>query len=87
MFFHDDSNLSALPTVVPVENPFKIKQHSYVFDEDKTDSNDAMRVADYLRIQRFTTSPVKEEKYMVLQRLTCTRCQLITELMAVNNTS
>ncbi|WP_459128571.1 IS110 family transposase, partial [Latilactobacillus curvatus] len=59
------------------------KQYSRVFDEDKTDTNDAMRIADYLRIQRFTTSPIKEEKYMALQRLTRTRYQLVTELVTV----
>ncbi|WP_459128557.1 IS110 family transposase, partial [Latilactobacillus curvatus] len=59
------------------------KQYSRVFDEDKTDTNDAMRIADYLRIQRFTTSPIKEERYMALQRLTRTRYQLVTELVTV----
>ena len=83
MFFQEDADLNALPTVVTVENPFKIKQYSRVFDEDKTDTNDAMRIADYLRIQRFTTSPIKEEKYMALQRLTRTRYQLVTELVTV----
>jgi len=51
-----------------------------MFDEDKTDQNDAFRIADFLRIQRFTTSPIKEEKYMNLQRLTRTRYQLIKQL-------
>jgi len=83
MFFQEDTDLNALLTVVTVENPFKIKQYSRVFDEDKTDTNDAMRIADYLRIQRFTTSPIKEEKYMALQRLTRTRYQLVTELVTV----
>ncbi|PQE44347.1 IS110 family transposase, partial [Enterococcus faecium] len=39
-----------------------------------------LRIADFLRIQRFTTSPIKEEKYMALQRLTRTRYQLIKQL-------
>lgn len=52
-----------------------------MFDEDKTDRNDAFRIADFLRIQRFTTSPIKEEKYLALQRLTRTRYQLIQQLV------
>ncbi len=63
-----------------IENPFRVKQFSRIFDEDKTDRNDAFRIADFLRIQRFTTSPIKEEKYMALQHLTHTRYQLIKQL-------
>ncbi|BDP76432.1 hypothetical protein EfmAA242_06600 [Enterococcus faecium] len=58
-----------------------MKQFSRMFDENKTDRNDALRIADFLRIQRFTTSPIKEEKYMALQRLTRTRYQLIKQLI------
>ncbi len=81
MFFNEDEDLSQLPTVVTIENPFRIKQFSRMFDEDKTDRNDAMRIADFLRIQRFTTSPIKKEKYLALQRLTRTRYQLIGQLV------
>lgn len=80
MFFHEDKELKKLNTVVTIENPFRIEQFSRIFDEDKTDRNDALRIADFLRIQRFTTSPIKEEKYMALQRLTRTRYQLIKQL-------
>lgn len=80
MFFHEDKELKKLNTLVTIENPFRIKQFSRMFDEDKTDRNDALRIADFLRIQRFTTSPIKEEKYMALQRLTRTRYQLIKQL-------
>ncbi len=59
---------------------FRVKQFSRMFDENKTDRNDALRIADFLRIQRFTTSPIKEEKYMALQRLTRTCHQLIKQL-------
>lgn len=52
-----------------------------MFDEDKTDRNNVFRIADFLRIQRFTTSPIKEEKCMVLQRLTHTHYQLIKQLV------
>ena len=80
MFFHEDKELKKLNTLVTIENPFRIKQFNRMFDEDKTDRNDALRIADFLRIQRFTTSPIKEEKYMALQRLTRTRYQLIKQL-------
>lgn len=81
MFFNEDEVLRTLPTIVTVENPFRIKQFSRMFDEDKTDKNDALRIADFLRIQRFTTSPIKEEKYMALQRLTRARYQIIGQLV------
>lgn len=81
MFFSEDKELKALPTVVTVENPFRIKQFSRIFDQDKTDRNDARHIADFLRIQRFTSSPMKEEKYIALQRLTRTRYQLVGQLV------
>lgn len=80
MFFQEDKELNELPLVVTVENPFRIKQFSRMFDEDKTDRVDAFRIADYLRLQRFSTSPLKEEKYIALQRLTRTRYQLVCQL-------
>lgn len=80
MFFQEDAELKQLPVTVTVENPFKIKQFARMFDEDKTDKLDAFRIADYLRLQRFSTSPLKEEKYVALQRLTRTRYQLICQL-------
>lgn len=80
MFFNQDQELKTLNTIVTIENPYRINQFSRMFDEDKTDRNDAFRIADFLRIQRFTNSPIKEEKYMALQRLTRTRYQLIKQL-------
>lgn len=80
MFFQTDEELNQLPLTVTVENPFKIKQFSRMFDEDKTDRIDAFRIADYLRLQRFSTTPLKEEKYIALQRLTRTRYQLVCQL-------
>ena len=59
MFFHEDEKLKKLNTLVTIENSFRVKQFSRMFDENKTDRNDALRVADFLRIQRFTTSPIK----------------------------
>ncbi|WP_430617384.1 transposase [Enterococcus sp. AZ188] len=83
MFYHEDTELKKLNTLVTIENPFRVKQFSRMFDEDKTDRNDAFRIVDFLRIQRFTTSPIKEEKYMALQRLTRTRYQLIKQLTRI----
>lgn len=62
MFFHEDKELKKLNALVTIENPFRIKQFSRMFDEDKTDRNDALRIADFLRIQRFTTSPIKQRR-------------------------
>ncbi|BDP52581.1 hypothetical protein EfmJHP35_05050 [Enterococcus faecium] len=52
--FHEDDELKKLNTLVTIENPFRVKQFSRMFDENKTDRNDALRIADFLRIQRFT---------------------------------
>ncbi len=60
MFFHEDEKLKKLNTLVTIENPFRVKQFSRMFDENKTDRNDALRIADFLRIQRFTTSLSKK---------------------------
>ena len=45
--FNEDRELQRINTVVTIENPFRIKQFSRIFDEDKTDKNDAMRIADF----------------------------------------
>ena len=36
MFFHEDTELKKLNTLVTIENPFRVKQFSRMFDEDKT---------------------------------------------------
>lgn len=54
-----------------------------MFDTDKTDTIDAFMIADYLSNQHYTTSPVKEEKYMALQRLTRAPYQSICQLVEV----
>ncbi|BDP76920.1 hypothetical protein EfmAA242_11480 [Enterococcus faecium] len=40
MFFHEDEKLKKLNTLVTIENPFRVKQFSRMFDENKTDRND-----------------------------------------------
>ncbi|HFD0683418.1 TPA: transposase, partial [Enterococcus faecium] len=41
MFFYLDEDLKQLPVEVTVENPYRIKQYSRMFDQDKTDKIDA----------------------------------------------
>ena len=47
MFFNQDKELKGLNTVVTIENLFRINQFRRMFDEDKTDRNDAFRIADF----------------------------------------
>ncbi|VTI02400.1 transposase, IS116/IS110/IS902 family protein [Streptococcus pneumoniae] len=69
MFFHEDSQLKELHVEIMVEQPNKIKKY-----------RDAFYIADYFRIERFSPSFLKEEKYMALQHLTRTRLQIIEQL-------
>ncbi|WP_415641084.1 IS110 family transposase, partial [Sporolactobacillus spathodeae] len=80
MFFHDDAELNALPLDVVTLNPTMIHRYKGLFDEDKTDTIDAFRIADFLRIERYQVPVIKEEKYVALQRLTRTRYQLIHQM-------
>lgn len=81
MFFYLDEDLKLLPVEVTVENPYRIKQYSRMFDHDKTDKIDAQIIADYLRVDLHTLSPIKEEVYIGLQRLTRSRYQLVTQMV------
>lgn len=81
MFFYLDDDLKQLPVEVTVENPYRIKQYSRMFDQDKTDKIDARIIADYLRVDLHTLSPIKEEIYVGLQRLTRSRYQLVTQMV------
>lgn len=81
MFFYLDEDLKKLPVEVTVENPYRIKQYSKMFDQDKTDKIDARAIADYLRVDLHTLSPIKEEVYVGLQRLTRSRYQLVTQMV------
>lgn len=81
LFFYLDEDLKQLPVEVTVENPYRIKQYSKMFDQDKTDKIDAQTIADYLRVDLHTLSPIKEEIYVGLQRLTRSRYQLVTQLI------
>ncbi|GGL66029.1 IS110 family transposase [Sporolactobacillus putidus] len=80
MFFHEDPELNALPLDVVTLNPTMIHRYKGLFDEDKTDTIDAFRIADFLRIERYQVPVIKEEKYVALQRLTRTRYQLIHQM-------
>jgi transposase len=81
MFFQFDQELQEIEARTTIEDPYKIKQYTKMFDKDKTDPIDAFMIADYLRIQRFTNSPIREEKYMALQRLTRARYQMVKQLV------
>lgn len=83
MFFQKDEQLQAIGVVTTIEDPHRIKQFTKMFDKDKTDAIDAFMIADYLRIQRYVNSPIREEKYMALQRLTRTRFQLVKQMVEV----
>lgn len=80
MFFHEDSQLKELHVEIMVEQPNKIKKYREAFEENKNDTIDAFYIADYFRIERFSPSFLKEEKYMALQHLTRTRLQIIEQL-------
>lgn len=81
MYFQLDDDLQAINAVTTIEDPHRIKQYTKMFDRDKTDTIDAFMIADYLRIQRFTNAPIREEKYMALQRLTRARYQTVKQLV------
>jgi transposase len=81
MYFQLDDDLQEIQAITTIEDPYRIKQYTKVFDEDKTDTVDAFMIADYLRIQRFANSPIREEKYLALQRLTRGRYQMVKQLV------
>ncbi|CAM3129903.1 Transposase [Lactococcus hircilactis] len=81
MFFNEDNDLKLLHTEVMIEQPNKIKRYREAFEENKNDTLDAFYIADYFRIERFTPSILKEEKYLALQHLTRTRLQLIEQMV------
>jgi transposase len=83
MFFQQDEQLHEIDVMTTIEDPHRIKQYTKMFDKDKTDTIDAFMIADYLRIQRYVNSPIREEKYMALQRLTRTRYQLVKQMVEV----
>ncbi len=80
-FLAEDLELKDLKVEVTVINPKMIHRFKGLFDEDKTDRIDALRIADFLRFDRFNLSLIKEEKYIALQRLTRSRYQLIQQMI------
>ena len=80
-FLSEDADLKSLGCVeVVVQNPKSIHRYKGLFEEDKTDRIDAFRIADFLRIERFNKTVLKEERYVALQRLTRSRYQLVHQL-------
>ena len=81
IFLHEDDGLKALRIVeVVVENPKNIHQYGRIWDEDKTDRIDARHIAEYMALEKYKTSIIREEKYLALQRLTRSRFQLVGQL-------
>ncbi|HDK3087168.1 IS110 family transposase [Staphylococcus aureus] len=81
IFFHEDEDLKNMHCVVTIEDPFKIHNYAKVFNADKTDTNDAFFIADFLRSERYSHSPLKEEQFLSLQQLTRSRMQLVNMLV------
>lgn len=79
-FLAEDDDLKGLSVEVVVQNPKAIARFKGLFEEDKTDKIDAFRIADFLRLNRYNTSLIKEEKYLALQRLTRSRYQLVQQM-------
>ncbi len=79
-FLAEDAELKELGIEVIVQNPKAIARFKGLFEEDKTDIIDARRIADFLRLGLHSTTVIKEEKYVALQRLTRSRYQLIEQM-------
>ncbi len=79
-FLAEDEELKKLGIEVIVQNPKAIARFKGLFEEDKTDTIDARRIADFLRIGLSGNTVIKEEKYVALQRLTRSRLQLVEQM-------
>ena len=80
-FLSEDLELKSLGLVeVVIQNPKSIHRYKGLFEEDKNDRMDAFRIADFLRIERFNKTVLKEERYVALQRLTRSRYQMVHQL-------
>lgn len=79
-FLAEDADLKELGIEVVVQNPKAIARFKGLFEEDKTDIIDARRIADFLRLGLHSTTVIKEEKYVALQRLTRSRYQLVEQM-------
>ncbi len=79
-FLAEDAELKDLDIEVIVQNPKAISRFKGLFEEDKIDTLDARRIADFLRLGLHGTTIIKEEKYVALQRLTRSRYQLVQQM-------
>ena len=80
-FLSEDLDLKPLGIVeVVVQNLKAINRYKGLFEEDKNDRIDAFRITDFLRIERYSKSVLKEENYVALQRLTRSRFQIVHQL-------
>ena len=81
MFFQEDIDLKAFNTQSVVVDPKKTKRFHDVFAEDKNDQIDAYYIADYLRVGHYSIGIVRQENYIALQRLTCSRYEIVQSLV------
>ncbi|HHX96701.1 MAG TPA: IS110 family transposase [Clostridia bacterium] len=79
-FLAENIELKKLDVKVIVQNPKVIARFKGLFEEDKTDTIDARRIADFLRLNLNGNTIIKEEKYVALQRLTRSRLQLVEQM-------
>ncbi|WP_157059343.1 IS110 family transposase, partial [Pediococcus argentinicus] len=80
MFFQLDEDLNQLPLSVTTLNPKYTYRFSQLFDDDKTDQNDALHIADYLRMEHYQTPVLRQEEYLALQRLTRERFHIVGQI-------
>lgn len=80
-FFKNDAELAKLNVQVVVINPRQTKRYHDIFEDNKNDHIDALYIADYLRVGRYTVGIVRQENYSALQRLTRTRYELTQSLV------
>ncbi|MCT4420767.1 IS110 family transposase, partial [Leuconostoc falkenbergense] len=79
-FFENDDDLAQFNTQAVIINPRDTKKYKDIFEIQKNDSIDAYYIADFLRLERYSTSLVRQEKYVALQRLTRSRFELVKSL-------
>lgn len=78
-FFTTDEELNELPLEVVVENAKKIHRFSDALTDIKSDAIDAENIAYFLKLERYSVSHARDEKYRALQGLTRTRYQLVNQ--------
>lgn len=78
--FEHDHELNSLDVKVVTLNPKMTHKFSQVYDEDKTDKVDAMNIAEFIGLGRYTVPVPRDEAHFALQRLTRERFHLIKQI-------